>query len=516
MSSSGRARSGRAPSPCRAGAASPAPPGCLLGAVLAGGLALGPVPAHAHAAGSGFILLLPTHLYIAGGTAVVALSLLLVALVPPRAFAALAAAATPLARVGGPGVAAAARAARAVALALLAVLVATGWAGSRDPLANPLPLVLWSVWWVGFTVLHALAGDLWGLLMPWRALYRLVTARGPLRRWRAAPPLRYPRRAGYWPAVALLAGFAWFELVYPAPADPAVLATAVTAYALLTLTGMCLFGEAAWLQHAEPFGVFFRMVAWLAPVTRDRTEAGCPACARCRAAPDCLNCATCAAEGPWTLRASLPPLHLLRVRPLPPSGVAFVLLALASVSFDGLSRTFAWLGALGANPLEYPGRTALVPANTLGLLGLWGALGAAYMLALAAGPASSAPGRLVLSIVPLAFGYHLAHYLPVLLVDSQYALRAVSDPLARGWDLLGTATRPVVTSFLAHPATLYPIWTAQLSLIVGAHLAAVAVAHALVLQDAGPAGARRQWALAALMVAYTGFGLWLLASPAAG
>ena len=37
------------------------------------------------------------------------------------------------------------------------------------------------------------------------------------RRWRASrapPPLRYPERLGRWPAVAGIAAFAWFELVY--------------------------------------------------------------------------------------------------------------------------------------------------------------------------------------------------------------------------------------------------------------------------------------------------------------
>ena len=45
----------------------------------------------------------------------------------------------------------------------------------------------------------------------------------------------------------------------------------------------------------------------------------------------------------------------------------FVLLTLSSVSFDGLSRTFWWLALGGINPLEYPGRTAVVDRNTFGL-----------------------------------------------------------------------------------------------------------------------------------------------------
>ena len=46
-----------------------------------------PAVASAHVGGGAFILLLPTHLYVAGGAIVVAASFALVALAPPRLFA---------------------------------------------------------------------------------------------------------------------------------------------------------------------------------------------------------------------------------------------------------------------------------------------------------------------------------------------------------------------------------------------------------------------------------------------
>ncbi len=63
---------------------------------------------------------------------------------------------------------------------------------------------------------------------------------------------------------------------------------------------------------------------------------------------------------------------------LPLSGTLFVLLALASVSFDGLSRTFLWLDFTGINPLEFPGRSAVVLPNTLGLIGTFIALSGVF------------------------------------------------------------------------------------------------------------------------------------------
>ena len=56
---------------------------------------------------------------------------------------------------------------------------------------------------------------------------------------------------------------------------------------------------------------------------------------------------------------------------------SFALVALASVSFDGLSKTFFYLGLNGLNPLEYPGRTALMDINAIGLLATCAALAAA-------------------------------------------------------------------------------------------------------------------------------------------
>jgi hypothetical protein len=491
----------------------------VLGVAL---LAGAPAAAHAHAGGRGFILLLPTHLYIVGGALVVLASFVVISLLPARRFAGLAGAGRRLGTVGAPGVGPS-----LASLLLVLFLVGAGHWGSRDPLANPLPLFVWTVWWIGFTALHALLGNLWVRLNPWSGLYRVaVRLLGPPR-WREEPPLRYPAAAGYWPAVAAFLAFAWFELIHPAPVDPAVLATAVSVYLALGFLGMLLFGERAWLQYGEAFSVFFRVISWLSPLGVERPGGRCRDCTlECRAAPNCLNCAGClAGGGPRDLVLRVPGLNLLAVRPLGPSGVAFVLLALSSVSFDGLSKTFRWLGWMGVNPLEYPGRTALVGQNTAGLLGLFALLalayGAAVLLAGALGGTRGAPrdtvGTFVLAIVPIAFGYHFAHYLPAFMVEVQYAARAASDPLGLGWDLFGIGGGAVRTLF-SDPFWIYTVWYAQMLIIVAAHVGAIWVGHLFALRQAASAGAAvvSQVPMTLLMVGYTLFGLWLLSAPAVG
>jgi hypothetical protein len=467
-------------------------PLAILAAFALGGAAF------AHTAERGFVLLLPTGYYLAGGTFAVAASFLLLAAVPGRAVDGAFAAERPLLSLPRiaptiPGT---------LTFALLALLVLAGLYGSRDPLRNPLPLFVWTVWWVGFTLLQALAGDLWALVNPWSGPLRLGRRLLGLPQARVAP-LRYPERLGYLPAIVLFFGFAWFELVDLAPSDPARLAAAVVLYWFLTASGIALFGEERWLSRAEPFTIFFRLVGRLSPVVV-RPDPARP-------------------ETRVSVSLAWPGRALIDEPALPLTGVLFVLLTLSSVSFDGLSRTFLWLSLFDINPLEFPGRSAVVGINTAGLALAFAALAGAFLGAVALGSALAGrkpiaiAGRLVYSILPISLAFHAAHYLPVLLVDGQYAILAAADPFARGWDLLGIGHRHPTTSFLNNLDDVTVLWNVQTAIICVGHIVGIALAHAIALRDGGArTAAVGEAPLAALMVLYTAFGLWLLATPTAG
>jgi hypothetical protein len=459
-------------------------------------------PALAHTAERGFVLTLPTGLYIAGGAIVVGVSFLLVALVP----------AANLRRVER----AVWRAGHVPEHLLTTVsltsfvatvaLVLAGRYGTQDPLANPLPLAVWTLWWVGLTMAHALFGNLWSGLNPWHGVYVLLGRLPGAARWIERPPLRYPDWLGCWPAVGSFLGFVWFELIFTVPQNPEILANVVAAYFLLTLLGMLLFGEAVWTRHAEAFSVFFRVVSWLSPF---------------HGLPNGK-----AADSGREVFITLPGLGLLRVRPLALSGVAFVLLMLSSVSFDGLSKTYWWLARIGVNPLDFPGRSAVALPNSWGLLATFVALMVCYGVAVWLGNVlAGRPVRLVdslrgdvVAIVPIALGYHFAHYLTVFLVDVQYAAITFNDPFGRGWALFGLGHAHVTTSFLTNFDSVRLIWHCQILSIVIAHVVAVALAHLIALRRLG----RRRTAIigqlpmTALMIGYTQFGLWLLSAPAIG
>ena len=463
-----------------------------------------PASALAHASERGHVLLLPTGYYLLGGAVAVALSFLALAVAVPR---------KRLPRRWPLGGIADLRAATSwIGFGFFAVVLAAGIWGSRDPLSNPLPLAVWTLLWVGLTLFQGVLGDLWAWLNPWYGPWQLVrrlaswtpssrrdAAEGQVRD--ATGLFVLPDAVAYWPAAVLFLAFAWFELVYPAPDDPARLGAVVAAYWVATFLAVILFGYDPWIQRGEFLSVFFRLVAQLGILEAVRNGKS------------------------WRVSVGWPGAKLRSVAPLPLSGVLFVLLALSSVSFDGFSKTFLWLGANGINPLEFPGRTALMGINGAGLLAACAALSSVFFLAVWLGEKlaggsdlARAAGLCVWSLLPISLAYHFAHYLTLLLVNGQYAVIALSDPFDRGWSILGADTPRIEAGLvLGHDAAWY-LWNAQAFAIIAGHALAVGAGHRMAarMHPGRREAALSQLPLTVLMIGYTVFGLWLLSTPAAG
>jgi hypothetical protein len=344
-------------------------------------------------------------------------------------------------------------------LMILALLWA-GLHGSRDPLENLLTLTVWVLWWVVIVLLHPVIGNLWVWL-------------NPLGWVDAKARLAFP---AYVPAFIIFAGFAWFQLVSPSPEDPSVLAKAVTLYLAAGFAGVAVFGTGPWLKSGDPFAVFMRLLAAAAPLHRGD-------------------------DG--VVRLRLPGGGLSRQEALPLAGVAFVLLTLASVSFDGFANTFTWLSWGGINPLDYPGRTAAMAHNTLGLIGAFATL--AILYAMSCRGSRPVMGRFVYSLIPISIAFHFAHYLTDLLVNGQYLLV-----------VLGLQQSHPTASFLNTASGAFTIYSVQTIAIVAGHVMGVAVGHLVAIDLAPGKSFRLEWPLAVLMIAYTAFGLWTLSAPAIG
>lgn len=211
------------------------------------------------------------------------------------------------------------------------------------------------------------------------------------------------------------------------------------------------------------------------------------------------------------------------------SSAVFILVLLGTGSFDGFNETFYWLNIIGVNPLEFPGRSAVVKQTVVGLTLANALLILIYSccvyigLILANRQAEDAQHvrfrqafcHLAIAILPIAFAYHFAHFLTAFLINAQYTLAAVTDPLNSGADLFGLGTFYVTTGFMNSHHSVKIIWLCQAFAVVAGHILSVLLAHALALDLFG--SARRaiisQVPLAAFMVGYTFIGLWLLAAP---
>ncbi|HET9068624.1 MAG TPA: hypothetical protein VFN28_08255 [Amaricoccus sp.] len=430
-----------------------------------------PAPALAHASERMIVLTLPTGRYILGAAAVVALTAVIGALAPRLpSFPTRRLAAFPVLphHLGS-----------WLAFAALAALLLTGFFGPHDPLANLLPFAVWTLLWVALALASMLAGDLWRPIDPWTAP---VTAARRLLRRSGSIGLD---RLGHWPAVLGLLAIAWFEIVSLAPDDPPTLARAVLLYWLLVFALATLEGP-AWIRRGEALTLFFHTVSKIAPLW------WVPAGRRLQ------------------LFAGPPGAQILASPPLSPSGAAFVTLILATVTFDGLHLSFWWLSRLGINPLEFPGRSAVTLANSAGLLAAWALTAAAILGTVALGRRlAGAPGGFwreagpaMLALLPIAAGYHAAHYLTQLLAGLRYAAAALTGRPAHG----------VTLGFLTDTASVRLIWDAQFGIILAAHLLAVVLG----LRLAGPRPAVAHLPMTALMVLYTILGLWLLSTPTAG
>ncbi|MEJ6405081.1 hypothetical protein V8J85_19495 [Yoonia sp. 2307UL14-13] len=441
---------------------------------------LWPVAANAHASAQGFVLLLPTGAYTAAGVAAVALTVVALFAVPERVVNGMFGMRTMTPRKFG----LAPTVTSLLSLGTMIFVVYLGLFGPRSPLSNLMPLSFWTLGWVALISLSAIFGNLWHWINPWTGLAAVLGLTKPV--------FRLPDWLGLWPATGMLIAFAAFLLADPAPDDPIRLAQIVLGYWTIIFLGMSVFGR-PWLRSVELGHALFAALASLSAV-RSHMPAGI--------------------GGPgW---------QIVKMAPLPAAGL-FALTFLGVGSFDGLNETFWWLGTIGVNPLEFPGRSAVIGVTVMGLLGSIIGLIAVFALVVWLGvvlirakvPFSKAFSTLGLSVLPIALVYHIAHYLPSFLVSIQYTVAALSDPFARGDDWLGLEPFRVTTGFFNRIDTVRLIWITQAGLVVLGHVWSVLLAHRLATDLFG---GHRRAAIATLplsvfMIAYTFLGLWLLAAP---
>ncbi len=379
---------------------------------------------------------------------------------------------------------------RALSVVLFLLVFAAALVGDSDPFRNLAPTWIYVVFWLGLPLLSVLLGNVWRVLSPWLAIADgFVWLRE--RTGRVALPLSvYPERLGRWPGAVLLFAFVALELAYSEPASPRALAFATAIYTYVTLFGYASFGRGTWQERGEGFAIAFSYLARMAPIAADNRR--------------------------LVLRW---PLTGLYGRETTPGSLAVVAVLLGSVGFDGLSRTSWWQNLVADVEAPYVVDNPNLAELLVTLVSLAGLLATVLVVALAYRGACAlmrstvdAPRPLVadfvLSLLPIAFVYAVAHYFSLFVIQGQFTIPLLSDPLGRGWDLLGTA------GFAPNLAPFSPdtIWYVQAGALVAGHVAGLAVAHdrAVTIFHDRQDALRSQYPMLALMVLYTVGGLWIL------
>ncbi|MEE9596815.1 MAG: hypothetical protein V3V96_08555, partial [Acidiferrobacterales bacterium] len=489
-------------------------------------------PASAHAFGQRYDLPVPLELYLLGAAAVVAFSFVVIA-----AFVRGAPESRPYPRVNllryRVGRLLAHRSVifvlNLVSVGLFVLVVVAGFVGNQHPLRNLAPALVWIIWWVGLAYVSAFVGNLWALINPWRITFGWAEAvhRRIFQGRKLSLHLPYPEALGVWPGLALLLTFSWMELVFREPAIPANIAWMTVGYSVVTWTGMFLFGKEQWLRHGEVFSVLFGLLARFGATEVRVSRADiCKTCELGCLDRDgqCVDCYKCfglagAHDREWNLRPYA--VGLLRNEAVSTSMMAFVLLMLSMVLFDGFLATPAWANLQGFLQANFSGSSNafLMSIKSLGLVAFWLLFLGAYLVTcwFMAAVSGGQPGgweiarTFALTLVPIAIAYHLAHYLTYLLIQGQYIIPLASDPFGYGWNLLGTAGYRIN---IAVVGARFAWYTAVITIVMG-HIVAVYLAHHRAVRSLADrrSALRSQYPMTALMVAYTVTSLSILAEP---
>ena len=346
-----------------------------------------------------------------------------------------------------------------------------------DDALNPTAGVVFVLFWVGaVAIASALFGPVWRWLNPVRTLYLAGCAL--LRRDHRVGLLPYPPRLGNVPAAAGIFAFAWLELVAPLRDTLPVLRAWFGAYAVLMLMGAVVYGS-TWFDRGDGFQVVSALYGRLSVLGRR---------------PD----------GTAVVRSPLD--GVAGTSPVPGMSV-LVCVMLGTTAYDGISNATFWVRFVQDSSLSQ------VLVQTLGLLAGPLIFGGLYALAVCAacrlGGRGFMPAQFAPTIVPIAFGYLLAHYYSFFVLAGQTTMQQLADPLGTGADFFGLGNRGV--SFALEGPTF--VATFQVAVVVLGHVVGVVLAHdravGLFPRRVAVVG---QLPLLALMVAYTVAGLLLLFS----
>lgn len=330
-----------------------------------------------------------------------------------------------------------AAAGHAVGLVLLGLVLFASVEGPDSAAANIAPVAVFVVWWVGLPLLSLVVGDVMRAINPFVPIVALgerllgrTTDTADTTDTTDTADTAGRAQAPAWTAAAFLWMFSWFFLAYHRPGSPRAVAVLLVAYTVAAVAGGLRWGR-GWLRTGDAFAGLSEAAAHL---TRPRGEGR------------------------------------------PPGLLALVVVWLGATAFDGVASTAFWVDVVGT--AQGWGGTLI---NTIGFIWITAVVGAVVLVALrlavdrdeAADDGALVARLLGVALVPVAVGWFLAHDLTFLLFEGQNFLALLSDPLGRGWDLLGTIDSTIDYTIVRDG---WVRWVQLAALLLG-HTVAVVLAH---------------------------------------
>ena len=310
---------------------------------------------------------------------------------------------------------------------LLSLLILPGLISDENANTSIAPLVIWVFFWIGVPVLGLFFGDIYVKFNP-LDFYKTSSSN---------PKSVYV-------ATALFLGLTWFELVWNKPGNPTHIGVVFLILLFTTITSKLFFQKAS--IEVDPLHLLHHLYSKLRltiskPVLKNMLE-------------------------------NISNLSNLKGMEY------FILLMIGTVTYDGLRGTTYWRNLFGASVLDTGFSTlAFLSINLIVMLSYRFACWFAIKVSGERKNLNEISLLFGHTMLPIAFAYHVTHYLSLLLYESQSLIFRLNDPYGLGWNLFNF--NEVSINYFLSPVTL---WTIQVFVTLAGHMLSVVLAHDLAVK----------------------------------
>ena len=307
---------------------------------------------------------------------------------------------------------------------ILALLTVPGLINNEAATVSITPLILWVFLWIGVPVLGLLFGDLYAKFNP---LALIINREGV-------------SQNVYFASILFLC-LTWFELVWNKPGNPRHIG--IVFLILITVVSLLQKFYKKTIIEVDPLLLLHHLYSKLRITNKTPVF------------KNLLNNIS----------------NLAQLKGME----YFILLMIGTVTYDGLRETTFWFELFGSQTYEtFFSTGAFLLMNLLIIVFYRFACYFAIRVSGEKFDLNEISLKFGHTMLPIAFAYHVTHYLSLLLFEFQTVLYRLNDPFGFGWNLFNIQ-EPVVDYFI-EPIVL---WIVMVIVTLAGHMLSVVLAHDL-------------------------------------